>query len=282
MNHEGQTLGEGFRGHCGSAARACSGPVRTIHGFCRLLAAGLFALLAVSCAPVATIQSARVTSVFSVSPAAVYSPTRYTLYVGGAESMVYRPLNTVTDEMGRLGMLPRLSLGIARRVEVSAFLVPMLGEYIYNFGANVKINVIDIGEDRAFRNIAAALFAGGSGLQGEWDRFLFGRGGLIVGTHMPAGGGDLEFVFMPAYFQNTADTHPGEAPGIFLKERGLDLSLGALYWPGKKRIIQFNLGVTVRSTFTKELRVCSGEGWIDSHVSPFIGQGAVVFNIVRP
>jgi hypothetical protein len=257
------------------------------HGIALCRAMLLYAVLAVVsvfyflCAPAAPIQSPRIVSTISVSSSAIYSPTKYTLYENGKKTFAYRPYDS--RGMVILGnILPVPHLGIAKRIELSGYMLPVLGEYITNYGIGTKVFLFDAGQYTLFRNVAVAVCGNLNKLDGEWDEMEFHQAGLIFGTRIPYEKGELEFVFIPSYFYHSTETHPGEATGIYLHEKGIDNSIGAIYWPFGDKFFQINIGLTARKAFTRETKVTWGTGNIQSRISPFIVQGTMVFNIGEP
>lgn len=245
-----------------------------------------FTLIFFNCMSVPMIQSPRVISKFSVTSSAVFSPTE--LRVESTDSIfrnrphTYRPYD-MREFPQNFNALPECHFGIARRVEISGYLTPPIGEYILNASLSTKIALFDIGSYQLFKNCAVAFFGGGKAMSGEWEGVEFVNGGFIAGTRTPVGRGELELIWMESGYYNRLSSSGGDGPGVILKEKGLDNSLGVAYWPFSCRLLHINAGLTVRTPFKRSvysngLFACYLS---KSDISPFIFQGSLCLDIAR-
>jgi hypothetical protein len=148
-----------------------------------------------------------------------------------------------------------------------------------NAGIRSKIAFFDAGSPYFLKNFAAAACAGANVSLMERNRTRFYYAGLIFGTRIPVAHGEMEFIYQPTFFKNTTESEAGDVAGIILHERGVDNAIGLIYWPFQTRLLQFNMGMTTRMPFKRDLHTFLGKGTVTSHFSPFIFQGTVVLNI---
>jgi hypothetical protein len=231
------------------------------------------------------IQSPRVISKFSITSAGIYSPTKILVNTTDTSyhctPFTFRPYDSrVYPQI--LSSIPELHFGIAHRVEIAGYVLPPLGEFLINASLSMKIALFDVGSYRLFNNCSVALFGGGKAMFGEWDRIQFANGGFIAGTRMPVAKGELELIWMESGFYNRLhSSSPGCGPGITLKEKGLDNSIGIVYWPFNNRLLQTNIGMTIRTPFTRSLNSTGTASYLISDISPIIFQGSLCLNIAR-
>ncbi len=243
-------------------------------------------VISFNCAPIAPVQSARVLSNFSLNTSISYSPITYTLYTDSMPEYIYKQFYIKNNDPDVFQLLPVPSFGIGKHFEISCYLLPPMGENLINLGFNTKINLFDINNKRLFRSFALALSGGANLFNGEWNHFRYFRGGLISGTYQNFQFGEIELVFMPTLFYNLYNSYPSQSPGIKLNEKGVDFTLGTLFWFGPNNSFQLSIGITARSLIERFYSISSysedyGRGSISVSGSPWIIQGSLGFRIPK-
>ncbi|HEX2955314.1 MAG TPA: hypothetical protein VHO70_00700 [Chitinispirillaceae bacterium] len=252
----------------------------------KIYSAIIFSLLFFNCMSVPMIQSPRVISKFSITSSGIYSPTEFQVKTNDSlyrdRQFTFNPYDMREFPQG-FNAMPECHFGIARRVEISGYLTPPIGEYVINASLSAKVALFDIGSYRLFKNCAVAIFGGGKMMNGEWDGIEFINGGFIAGTRTSVGRGELELIWMESGYYNRLSSSPGEAPGVRLKEKGLDNSIGVAYWPFSNRLLHINAGLTVRTPFKRSVKSTGIEAasYLSSDISPFIFQGSLCLDIAR-
>jgi hypothetical protein len=200
---------------------------------CFFLNLGAFTiLLLTACSPLPTIQSPHIHSQFAIGSSIKTSGN----FDGNiADEAVKSQKKFVVDETVPFF----LSLGFANRVEISGMGFPYL-VYGMMWQGNVKVALFDIGEGN-FQNLAAAIFIGSSGYNGEHDKILNYYGGISASTTARLGVHEFEFIAQSSlakekytWFDGQNDQHT-----IYW----LQPALGIIYTPGTQRIVEFNLGL---------------------------------------
>jgi hypothetical protein len=235
----------------------------------------VISIVLVSCAPIPKLTSPRIISSCSVTQTFFTSSTEYSLVKGDTVNFSFKPL-----EFTELNALPNFGFSLFRRVQLSGYLFSA-GEYVCIFGLDGKINICDVGKPMLFKNFAIAIYGGANVLMGEWDYNNYKRGGIILGTHTTKKHTELELVLIPTYFDNYITSSPGEATGIAVHERGLDITSGLIFWPFSSRLFQMNAGITYKQLFDESHRAHLGEGTVLEEFSPWIFQGSISINFPR-
>jgi hypothetical protein len=230
------------------------------------------------CSPAPMIQSPRVTSAFSVGVAAVM------------EERTTIDRNHLEETQNRIKeYLPWFEpyvvrFGIARRVELSGYLLPYLWHGLIG-NINVKAHLLEHGSSGLFRNGAYALFGGASGYNGEWEDNSCYWVGCIAGTSTPLGKGELELVVQPSvHFWNHRSwndngvTYTGQI-------KGAQVAAGVLLSPFSRKILELNCGASWRYIHDNDWKRTADSVTVKSidEITPgeWIVQGALIFHIVR-
>jgi hypothetical protein len=185
-------------------------------------------LLLMACSPIPLIQDPHCDSEVSISTS--IKRTR----AGAGDGLDRKREKFVVEDVTPLFV----TIGIAKRFEFSGSVAPY---FIYGllYYSNIKVKLLDIGRSD-FRNLAAALFVGGSGYNGEHEDKLHVYGGLSLGTTAHLGATELGFVAQASYSRE--DENDLEIPDRY-RIYWIQPAFGIVCKPGKKRFFQLSTGI---------------------------------------
>lgn len=203
-------------------------------------------IMSIGCSPAPLIQSAHVNSVFKTG-----------INVTGAFHAVdFNPYY--------------LAFGIKDRVELSASLYPV------GASANMKIFIVECGNEGLFRNIATAVFSGGKTIITGIGTCGSANAGIILSTLYHGDNGDVELVFQPSvfrivetYYSGDFDHHRGD---------GLHVNCGTFLTIDPNRENRFSSGIRMGVGYQQVIKTIDYHPEV-SNIDPYHNEWLFEFGI---
>lgn len=224
-------------------------------------------LMVFSCAPLPMIQSARVSGGPGIN--VTYTTPTLDLDVLNRNSCV----DCSTDVVGETSdkkypeQFPSnilFRMGILKRVEVSARILPYYLDPWFIAGGNVKVALLDICGEKLFRNVQSAIFAGGENTPIEHIASGSYWGGVLLGTHCPVGQNDLELVM--ALSGSKYRCYIEYIPVRGLTYTTMNLSISGIFKPFERKFLEVTAGITGRIPLNKSVEGYSNHScYIQDH-----------------